>query len=126
MPKPGVSDAQLQANLDYVCGLGIDCSAIQPGGACFEPATVAAHATHAMNLYYQNSTKNPTDCDFAQTATLSSTNPSKFLFIPTICMKVLIVKAIFLLDINIFCILMGWSYVLFVGYRGCSYPGGSS
>lgn len=76
VPKPGVSDVQLQANLDYVCGHGIDCSPIQPGGACFEPATVAAHATYAMNLYYQNSPKNPSDCDFAQTATLSSTNPS--------------------------------------------------
>lgn len=76
VPKPGVSDAQLQSNLDYVCGHGLDCSPIQPGGACYEPATVQAHAAYAMNLYYQNSGKNPWDCDFVQTAVLSSTNPS--------------------------------------------------
>ncbi|KAL8116169.1 hypothetical protein AgCh_022603 [Apium graveolens] len=76
VPKPGVSDAQLQSNLDYVCGHGLDCSPIQPGGACYEPATVQAHAAYAMNIYYQNSGKSPGDCDFVQTAVLSSTNPS--------------------------------------------------
>ncbi|KAK1395046.1 Glucan endo-1,3-beta-D-glucosidase [Heracleum sosnowskyi] len=49
---------------------------IQPGGPCYEPATVQAHAAYAMNLYYQNSGKNPWDCDFVQTAALASTNPS--------------------------------------------------
>ncbi|KAL0314707.1 UNVERIFIED_CONTAM: Glucan endo-1,3-beta-glucosidase 7 [Sesamum angustifolium] len=76
VPKADVSDAQLQENLDYACGQGIDCSPIQPGGACFEPMTVASHATYAMNLLYQKSSKNPWDCDFSQTATLTSTNPS--------------------------------------------------
>jgi exo-beta-1,3-glucanase (GH17 family) len=76
VPKAGVSDAQLQANLDYVCGHGFDCSAIQPGGACFEPSTLLAHATYAMNILYQTSEKIPSNCDFSQTATLSSTNPS--------------------------------------------------
>lgn len=77
MPKAGASDAQLQLNLDYACGHGIDCGAIQPGGACFEPNTVKSHAAYAMNLYYQSLGKNPWDCDFSQTATLTSTNPSK-------------------------------------------------
>ncbi|KAI3464968.1 hypothetical protein Pfo_021631 [Paulownia fortunei] len=76
VPKAGVSDAQLQTNLDYACGQGIDCSPIQPGGACFEPTTLASHATYAMNLLYQMSDKNPLNCDFSQTATLTSTNPS--------------------------------------------------
>ncbi|KAJ8767147.1 hypothetical protein K2173_013544 [Erythroxylum novogranatense] len=76
MPKSGVSDAQLQASLDYVCGQGLDCSPIQPGGACFEPNTVACHAAYAMNLYYQNSAKNSWNCDFSQTATITSQNPS--------------------------------------------------
>lgn len=79
VPKAGVSDAQLQGSLDYACGHGIDCSAIQPGGACFEPNTVASHAAYAMNLYYQTSGKNPWNCDFSQTATLTSSNPSKLL-----------------------------------------------
>ncbi|KAL2504102.1 Glucan endo-1 [Abeliophyllum distichum] len=76
VPKAGVSDAQLQANLDYVCGRGSDCSAIQPGGACFEPNTVVLHATYAMNLLYQTDGRNPWNCDFSHTATLTSTNPS--------------------------------------------------
>lgn len=82
MPKTGVSDAQLQANLDYACGHGIDCSAIQPGGACFEPNTVASHAAYAMNLYYQTVGKSPWNCDFSHTATFTSSNPSKFFGFP--------------------------------------------
>jgi hypothetical protein len=42
VPKSGVSDAQLQANLDFACGRGIDRDPIQPGGACFEPNTIAS------------------------------------------------------------------------------------
>lgn len=80
VPKAGISDAELQASLDYACGHGIDCSPIQPGGACFEPNTVASHAAYAMNLYYQNSSKNPWNCDFSQTAILTSSNPSKLFF----------------------------------------------
>ncbi|CAL5332273.1 unnamed protein product [Camellia sinensis] len=76
VPKAGVSDAQLQTNLDYSCGQGIDCSPIQPGGACFDPNTVASHATFAMNLLYQTAGRNPWNCDFSQTATLSSNNPN--------------------------------------------------
>ncbi|XP_058069041.1 glucan endo-1,3-beta-D-glucosidase [Magnolia sinica] len=76
MPKAGTSDAELQANLDYACGQGIDCSAIQPGGACYMPNTVASHAAYAMNLLYQSSGRNPWNCDFSQTASLTSTNPS--------------------------------------------------
>ncbi|CAL5387506.1 unnamed protein product [Camellia sinensis] len=76
VPKAGVSDDQLQANLDYACGHGVDCSSIQPGGACFEPNTIACHAAFAMNLLYQTSGRNPWNCDFSQTATLTSTNPS--------------------------------------------------
>ncbi|KAI8554281.1 hypothetical protein RHMOL_Rhmol05G0086000 [Rhododendron molle] len=76
VPKSGVSDAQLQANLDYACGQGIDCSFIQPGGACFEPNTVASHAAFAMNLLYQTAGRNPWNCNFSETATLTSSNPS--------------------------------------------------
>ncbi|KAI4298348.1 hypothetical protein L6164_031921 [Bauhinia variegata] len=76
VPKSGVSEDQLQANLDYACSHGIDCGPIQPGGACFEPNTVASHAAYAMNLYYQTVGRNPWNCNFSQTATLTSTNPS--------------------------------------------------
>ncbi|CAJ1973084.1 unnamed protein product [Sphenostylis stenocarpa] len=76
VPKAGVSDDQLQANIDYACSQGIDCGPIQPGGACFEPNTRASHAAFAMNLYYQTSGKNQWNCDFSQSATLTSQNPS--------------------------------------------------
>ena len=77
LPKAGVPDSELQSNLDYACSQSIDCSPINPGGACFEPNTLASHAAYAMNLYYQTFGKNPWNCDFAQTATLTSSNPSK-------------------------------------------------
>ncbi|KAL8542932.1 hypothetical protein ACS0TY_003705 [Phlomoides rotata] len=76
VPRQGISDAQLQANLDYACGQGIDCGPIQPGGACFEPTTVASHAAYAMNVYYQSAGRNSGSCDFSQTATVTTTNPS--------------------------------------------------
>lgn len=78
VPKAGVSDAQLQNNIDYACSQGIDCGPIQPGGACFEPNTVASHAAFVMNLYYQTFGRNQWNCDFSQTATLTSQNPSKY------------------------------------------------
>ncbi|KAM1457232.1 hypothetical protein ACFX13_035292 [Malus domestica] len=78
VPKSDVFIAQLQANLDYACGHGIDCSAIQPGGACFDPNTVASHAAYAINLYYHIVVTVPLNCNFSQTATLTSSNPNKF------------------------------------------------
>ncbi|GLU02911.1 hypothetical protein SLE2022_201430 [Rubroshorea leprosula] len=76
VPKAGIPDAQLQSSLDYACSQNIDCGPVQPGGVCFEPNTVASHAAYAMNLYYQTAGKNPWNCDFSQTATLTSQNPS--------------------------------------------------
>ncbi|KAM2731916.1 hypothetical protein FF1_034541 [Malus domestica] len=78
VPKSDVFIAQLQANLDYAYGHGIDCSAIQLGGACFDPNTVASHAAYVMNLYYHIVVTVPLNCDFSQTATLTSSNPNKF------------------------------------------------
>lgn len=75
--KEGVTDAQLQANIDYVCGQAdIDCRPIQPGGSCFEPNNLPAHASYAMNLYYQTTGRDSVNCDFSGTAMLSSNNPS--------------------------------------------------
>ncbi|TVT98546.1 hypothetical protein EJB05_56158 [Eragrostis curvula] len=71
------TDAELQTDLDYACAqVGVDCGAIQPGGACFEPNTVRAHAAYAMNQLYQASGRHPWNCDFRQSATLTSENPS--------------------------------------------------
>ncbi|KAJ0262771.1 Glucan endo-1,3-beta-glucosidase 7 [Hirschfeldia incana] len=74
--KKGATDEQLQSSIDWACGQGIDCGPIQPGGDCFEPNNVASHAAFAMNMYFQKSPKRATDCDFSQTATITSQNPS--------------------------------------------------
>ncbi|KAE8790903.1 Glucan endo-1,3-beta-glucosidase 7 [Hordeum vulgare] len=55
--------------------VGVDCGAIQPGGTCFEPNMVSAHAAYAMNQLYQAADNHPWNCDFWQFATLTSTNP---------------------------------------------------
>ncbi|XVE71635.1 hypothetical protein DITRI_Ditri10aG0167100 [Diplodiscus trichospermus] len=76
VPKIGVSYAQLQSNLDYACGQGIDCTTIQPGGACYEPNTVQAHAAFAMNSYYRTKGESYFTCDFAGTGQITTSDPS--------------------------------------------------
>ncbi|OAY80975.1 glucan endo-1,3-beta-glucosidase 7-like [Ananas comosus] len=77
VPKAGATDDELQADLDYACGQGgVDCRPIQPGGPCYLPNTVRSHAAYAMNQLYQMSGKHPWNCDFQQSAVLTSDNPS--------------------------------------------------
>ncbi|XWS74972.1 hypothetical protein CRYUN_Cryun01aG0044600 [Craigia yunnanensis] len=76
VPKPGVTDAQLQSNLDYACSQGTNCSPIQPGGPCAEPATARSRATFAMNSYYQSHGQVDSACDFSGTAQITTINPS--------------------------------------------------
>ncbi|XP_039050743.1 glucan endo-1,3-beta-glucosidase isoform X2 [Hibiscus syriacus] len=76
LPKTGADESTLQRNVDYVCGLGLDCEPIQQGGDCFLPNTVRAHAAFAMNAYYQSTGKNESDCDFDQTGAITDVDPS--------------------------------------------------
>ncbi|KAL2928716.1 Glucan endo-1 3-beta-glucosidase [Bienertia sinuspersici] len=76
VPKPEATDAQLQSNINYVCSQGVDCKPIQAGGACFSPNNVRAHATYAMNTYYQTKGRQPSQCDFSHTGVLTNRNPS--------------------------------------------------
>ena len=71
------SSTSLQKTLDYACGAGADCSPIQQTGACYNPNTVLAHCSYAANSYFQRKGQTQQACDFAGTATLSASDPSK-------------------------------------------------
>lgn len=77
VPKPDATDAALQANIDYVCSNGADCRPIQPGGACYEPTSVRAHASYIMNAFYQSNGRNDFNCDFRNTGVVTFSDPSK-------------------------------------------------
>ncbi|OWM86706.1 hypothetical protein CDL15_Pgr015742 [Punica granatum] len=67
VPESGVSNKVLQPNIDYACSK-VDCSAILPGGPCFNPDTVQSHAAYAMNAYYQAFGQHTDNCSFGNTA----------------------------------------------------------
>ncbi|KHN38331.1 Glucan endo-1,3-beta-glucosidase 1 [Glycine soja] len=74
--SPTASQTTLQVALDYACGFGgADCSAIQPGGSCYNPNSIRNHASYAFNKYYQKNPV-PNSCNFGGTAVIISTNPS--------------------------------------------------
>ncbi|KAH7422623.1 hypothetical protein KP509_12G017700 [Ceratopteris richardii] len=75
--KPGASEAQLQQIINFACGEGgADCAAIQNGQNCFSPNTLEAHASYAMNSYYQHHGRNYWNCFFDSAGLLTPTNPS--------------------------------------------------
>ncbi|KAG4191284.1 hypothetical protein ERO13_A07G084300v2 [Gossypium hirsutum] len=74
--KPTVPDSTIQAAMDYACGSGGNCKAIQPNEPCFQPNTLISHASFAFNSYWLNTKGNGGTCDFGGTAMLVTVDPS--------------------------------------------------
>ena len=70
------SDVQLEVDKDVACASGADCSPLSFGGACYEPNTVYAHASYAINSFFQNHGQDWSLCDFGGTAHLTYSDPS--------------------------------------------------
>ncbi|KAI3958025.1 hypothetical protein MKW98_020667 [Papaver atlanticum] len=67
---------KLQEALDWACSHGVSCSPLLQGQPCYEPNTVAAHASYAFNTYYHLSGRLTGTCDFRGLANITTTNPS--------------------------------------------------
>ncbi|CAN6814219.1 hypothetical protein Bca4012_005646 [Brassica carinata] len=76
MAMPNASDEQLQANIDYACSNGVDCTQIQPGGVCYEPNTLYDHASYVMNAYYQSHGRIEDSCRFNRSSCWVFVDPS--------------------------------------------------
>lgn len=74
--KPTVPDPIILEAMNYACGSGADCDAIQPNGACFQPDTLISHASFAFNSYWQRTKLVGGTCDFGDVAMLITRNPS--------------------------------------------------
>ncbi|KAL6011999.1 hypothetical protein ACLOJK_002469 [Asimina triloba] len=72
-----LNDLMLQKTLDYACGAGADCNPIHQTGACYNPNTVKAHCSYAVNSYFQKKGQAQGTCDFSGTATVVTADPSK-------------------------------------------------
>ncbi|KAK4439454.1 Glucan endo-1,3-beta-glucosidase 12 [Sesamum alatum] len=79
-------DDQLLAAMNWACGNGADCSAIQENQPCYLPNTPKDHASYAFNSYYQNMKHKGASCYFNAAAVLTGLNPShnqcKFEYLP--------------------------------------------
>lgn len=78
--KPHAEERVLQAVLDFCCGPGgVDCREVYEGGDCFARTDkVHAHASYAMNVYYQMHGRNYWNCDFKGTGLVTFSDPSEF------------------------------------------------
>lgn len=73
-----IGEEKLQTALNYACGEGCaDCRPIQHGASCYNPNTLEAHASYALNSYYQKNGCGTGTCDFGGAAYVVSQPPSK-------------------------------------------------
>ncbi|KAI3966407.1 hypothetical protein MKW92_037895 [Papaver armeniacum] len=71
----GANMESMAAALSWCCGV-IDCSLLHPGKPCFEPDSLAAHASGAVILMGQKINRMKGSCDFNGTTMVTSTDPS--------------------------------------------------
>ncbi|XP_021756913.1 PLASMODESMATA CALLOSE-BINDING PROTEIN 4-like [Chenopodium quinoa] len=75
--KAGAQDpTAYQKVIDYACGAGADCKAIQPGGPCYVQDDPKAVCDYAVNSYFQNKGQVQDSCVFSGAATPSNNLPS--------------------------------------------------
>ncbi|KAL3617152.1 hypothetical protein CASFOL_038899 [Castilleja foliolosa] len=76
--KPSTLYAQLENIINYCCvETGLQCSVIQPGGACFLGYNnKVSDASVVMNLYYNEKGKFPVNCNFSDSGLTIYTDPS--------------------------------------------------
>ncbi|XP_077210794.1 glucan endo-1,3-beta-glucosidase 13-like isoform X2 [Tasmannia lanceolata] len=74
--SPTASELDLQNALDWACGPGnVDCSAIQPSQACYQPDTLQSHASFAFNNYFQQNGASVIACSFGGAGIRTMKNP---------------------------------------------------
>lgn len=75
--RDGADHKMLQAALDWACGPGkVVCAPLLQGQPCYEPDNVVAHASYAINAYFQQMAKAQGTCLFNGVATITTTDPS--------------------------------------------------
>ena len=62
----------------YACGIGgVDCTAIQQGGMCYNLDSVAFHASYAFDNYYKKNGMATGTCNFDGNAAVTTQDQSK-------------------------------------------------
>ncbi|KAF6164232.1 hypothetical protein GIB67_010202 [Kingdonia uniflora] len=74
---PTATELNLQSAVDWACGPGnVDCSAVQPSQPCYQPDTLASHASYIFNSYYQQNGASDIACGFGGSGMKTTKNPS--------------------------------------------------
>ncbi|KAK1425390.1 hypothetical protein QVD17_20742 [Tagetes erecta] len=75
--KNNADDSSLQSAIDWACGTGgANCTPIQQNGSCYDPNDIRKTASFAFNDYCTKNGMTEETCNFANTAALTSLDPS--------------------------------------------------